>query len=259
MNGKNILVVIVVVSILAGLIYFLCWIFIPSNVNKKNSNKLRANEQTDSSFFMLTDSNGNISMFDPSNNTFKSKGIISTGNINSSGKISADGDIVSKGKIQATGSISSNQGISSDGNIIAGNSLYADNNNGSVRISGGLGDNRAGHINFYKKDGARKGYIGWGAGGANYDYIELNAENADGYMINDGKKFCIGEQCLSQDDIRRLKLFLQNIPKIKDNLLFLQQRGGKNDDSTMNGEYGNSIWAACLAPFFRELRTGFDI
>ena len=204
--------------------------------------------------FLLTDPNGNISTMNfgttALNSNMTVNGIISTDGISSTGNIS-------------TGGITSTRDISATGNISATNEIIVNNSGGNVTLRGGdpASNNIAGHVNFYKKNGDRKGFIGWGTGGDN-DYISMYAEHSRGFMINSGKEFCIGSQCLTEDDIRRLKAFLANLQNISTSFSYLKQRGGKNDgNSTMNGIGGNSDskWAACLSDFFQDLQSLFNI
>ena len=226
----------------------------PKKCDKKLKNKPKKfnviDPNTPSQNFLLSDDNGNISRMNFGTTSLNS-------NIAVNGRISADGVI-------STGNISS-VGMSSTGNISSTGDIISNNGSGYAVLRGGSpsSNNLAGHVNFYKKDNSRKGYIGWGAGGGDNNYIEMNSENASGYMITPSSKlFCIGDQCLSNDDIRRLKTFLTNLQTISTTFSYLKQRGGKNDgNATMNGIGGNSDskWAACLSDFFQDLQSLFNI
>lgn len=63
----------------------------------------------------------------------------------------------------------------------------------------------------------------------------------------------LGSQTLTDIELKKLKEFVNQLPNITANLLYLQQRGGVND-----GYISNEKYAACLQPFFMNLRTAFQ-
>jgi hypothetical protein len=252
---QNFIIGLVILAAVSCAIYFsFNPISFPSSSNKINDNKQKFKDIS-KLLFMMTDSNGNISTYDSSVNVFNSKGVYSTGDITIIGDLKSNNINVTS-DIKAGGTVTSGTNIAN--NIICtditsttntSTKTISDNYKGSVKIEGGSGGNTAGHIQFFKQNGVRKGYIGWGAG-ANNNYIELAAEDADGYRISTGKQFCIGDTCITETDLSRLKKFLNNLSYIKDNFDYLSQRGGTNDGTTNSN---NGKWAACLGPFFAEI------
>ena len=130
--------------------------------------------------YQSTPNNGYASEISNDTNTFKSLMLVGNSSNTTSGKrnVGVWDNLTVNGNHSVTGSITT--GANYSGTSIG--DITANNGNGAAILRGGGGGNMAGHVNFYKADGTRKGYIGWDDGNNN---IVMQAENGSpGYYTN---------------------------------------------------------------------------
>lgn len=100
--------------------------------------------------------------------------------------------------------------IKTNGNLSVngGKLVVSTPQNGYVALN--TGDSRPGYIQYFLPDGKRAGFIGWKDDSSNQ--LLMNVENGytgfktnGNFSINEGKSLCIGNTCITEDDLKKLK------------------------------------------------------